>query len=90
MSDVTLMTLMTLMTMMMMVTENITDTTNNCIALLCFAVFLCRQIVRTNIIYSKYDAQINKIIDQLNTQRTTTDRYRKIDTCFAFRDQMNQ
>ena len=90
MSDVTL---MTLMTMMMMVTENITDTTNNCIALLYFAVFLCRQIVRTNVIQctlDRYDAQINKIIDQLNTQRTTTDRYRKIDTCFAFRDQMNQ
>ena len=54
-SDVTLMTLMTLMTMMMMVTENITDTTNNCIALLCFAVFLFRQIVRTNVIHYTLD-----------------------------------
>ena len=70
MSDVTLMTLMTLMTMMMMVTENITDTTNNCIALLCFAVFLFRQIVRTNVIHYtvRYDAQIND--HDLDTKHT--------------------
>ena len=52
MSDVTM------MTMMMMVTENIADTTtkvgditDNCIALICVAVFLFRQIVRMNIIH---------------------------------------
>ena len=44
--------------MMMMVTENIADTTtkvgeitDNCIALNCVAVFLFRQIVRTNVIH---------------------------------------
>ena len=55
MSDVTM---MTMMTMMMMVMENIADTTtkvgeitDNCIALICVAVFLFRQIVRTNVIH---------------------------------------